>query len=394
MAGAVHGLEAVFGVVKLHGRVHIFSVVDLMAGDLPELAAHDVRGIDELVATANALIAHPVFHGLADEAAFGMPEDEAGTGDFLNGEEVKLLAEDAVVARLDLFQAGEVGLEVLIVEEGGAVDALELRVVLIAEPVGTGYGHDLEGFDAAGGGDVGATAEVGEGAVAVEGDFFAGLGELFDEVDLHEFAVAVVLGETFFAGFDFADEGFIAGYDFSHALFNGGKVFVAEGGLAVDVVEEALIGSGAVAEFGFGKELEDGGGHDVGGGVADDFEGGLVSFLEEPEFDVLVERGGEVYDFFDGGVEGGVVHGFGRVCGGVVGAAFGLVDVETGRGLDARDHDDGGEAGGDGGGDLERRGAAGDFADAAVGELDPNAGVGYGGLYVGYLLGAHRLNRP
>ena len=118
-----------------------------------------------LVAAADAFLAHPVFHGLADEAALGMPEDEAGAGDLLDGEEVELLAEDAVVARLDLFELLEVGVEVLRVEEGCAVDALELLVLLVAEPVGAGDGGDLERLDAAGGGDVRAAAEVGEVAV-------------------------------------------------------------------------------------------------------------------------------------------------------------------------------------------------------------------------------------
>ena len=175
---------------------YMFSrVVLFVAGDLPELAAHDVRGEDHLVAAADALIAHPVFHGLADEAALGMPEDEAGAGDFLDAEEVELLAEDAVVAGLDFFEVLEVGVEIFGVEEGGAVDALELLVVLVAEPVGAGDGRDLEGLDAAGGGHVRAAAEVGEVAVLVERDFVAGFGEALDEVDLHELALRGVVGE-------------------------------------------------------------------------------------------------------------------------------------------------------------------------------------------------------
>jgi hypothetical protein len=42
VAGAVHGLEAVFGVVELHGGVHVAGVEAFVAGDLPQLAAHDV----------------------------------------------------------------------------------------------------------------------------------------------------------------------------------------------------------------------------------------------------------------------------------------------------------------------------------------------------------------
>ena len=67
-----------------------------------------------------------------------MPEDEAGAGELLNAEEVELLAEDAMVAARGFFKAREVGVEIFLREERGAVDALELRILLVAEPVGAG----------------------------------------------------------------------------------------------------------------------------------------------------------------------------------------------------------------------------------------------------------------
>ena len=100
-----------------------------MAGDLPEFAAHDVRRVDEQIAAAKALVAHPVFHRLADDGALGVPEDEAGAGELLNAEQVELLAEDAMVAARGFFEAGEVGVEIFLREEGSAVDALELRIL-------------------------------------------------------------------------------------------------------------------------------------------------------------------------------------------------------------------------------------------------------------------------
>ena len=291
MAGAVHRLEAVLGVVELHGRVHVFAVVCLVAGDLPELPAHDMRGKHHIVTTTDTFFAHPVFHGLADQAALGMPEDEAGSGDLLDGKEVELLAEHAMVASLDLFEPGKVRLEVLFVEEGGAVDALELLVFLVAEPVGAGDGGDFKCLDAAGGRHVRAAAEVGEAAVAVEGDFVARLGEALDEVHLHELGVRFVLRKAFFARFRDALELFVACNDLGHAGFDGSEVSLGEGDLAVNVVEEALVGGGAMAELGLGEELEDGGSHDVGGGVAHDLERGFVLLLEQPEFDVFGEGG-------------------------------------------------------------------------------------------------------
>ena len=55
-----------------------------------------------------------------------------------------------------------------------------------------------------------------------------------------------------------AHELFVAGDDFGHAGFDGGEIGLGERDLAVDVVEEAALSvGGAVAELGFGEELED-----------------------------------------------------------------------------------------------------------------------------------------
>ena len=133
-----------------------------MAADLPQLAAHHVGREDQRVAAAETLVAHPVFHDLADDAAFGMPEDQAGAGELLNAEEVELLAEQAMVALGGFFKASEVGVEIFLREEGGAVDALKLGILFVAQPVGAGQREYFEGLDAAGGGDVRAAAEVDE----------------------------------------------------------------------------------------------------------------------------------------------------------------------------------------------------------------------------------------
>ena len=73
-----------------------------------------------------------------------------------------------------------------LVLEGGAVDALELRVLFVAFVVGAGDVGELERADVAGAHDVRAGAEIGEFAVAIERDFFA-LGNVLDDIEL-EFA--------------------------------------------------------------------------------------------------------------------------------------------------------------------------------------------------------------
>ncbi len=334
---------------------------------------------DHTVTAADTFFAHPVFHLFADDAAFGMPEDEAGAGDFLDGEQVELFAEDAVVAGLDFFEVLEVGVEIFLGEEGGSVESLELGVLLIAEPIGAGETGDLEGFDAAGGGDMGAAAEVYEVAVAVEGDFVAGFGEALDEVELHEVVVGAEVFQALFAGDELANEGLVAGDDFGHFLLDPGEVIGSEGSGAIEVVEEAAFGGGAVAEFGFRIELEDGGRHDVSGRVAEDVErvGGFVG--EELEGDVVRERSGEVDEARLGGVGSGIHGGFGgRFLGGdgiVRDGRVGDILNESGCGdgrPDAGDEGSLGEARGDGVGDVQGSGSGGESADGAVGQSDLN----------------------
>ena len=64
-----------------------------------------MRRVDEVVAALEKFIAEPVFDDFADEATFGMPENEAGAGFFLNAKEVKLCAEFAMIAALGFFEA-------------------------------------------------------------------------------------------------------------------------------------------------------------------------------------------------------------------------------------------------------------------------------------------------
>ena len=81
---AVHGLHAVFRIVKLHDVEHTLRVVTFVARGLPQLPPRHMGRVHEGIAALDVLRAHPVFHLLADNAAFGMPEDQPRPGQFLN----------------------------------------------------------------------------------------------------------------------------------------------------------------------------------------------------------------------------------------------------------------------------------------------------------------------
>src|SRR6476661_9467048 len=88
-----------------------------------------------------------------------------------------------MVALLRFLEHGEVFVELGLVLEGGAVNALQLRIVFVAFVVGAGDAGQLERADVAGAHDVRAGAEIGELAVAIERDFFA-LGNVLDDIEL------------------------------------------------------------------------------------------------------------------------------------------------------------------------------------------------------------------
>ena len=127
---------------------------------------------------------------------FGMEEDQPRPGEFLNAEEIQLLAELAVIALLRFFELVQVLVEFLLCEPRGAVDALQLLVLLVAFPVGAGDGQQLERFDLRSVRDVRTAAEIDE--MRAESVFGKDIvGPLFDELDLHGLIHLPVLGKAF-----------------------------------------------------------------------------------------------------------------------------------------------------------------------------------------------------
>ena len=104
----------------------------------------------------------------ADGRPLRHPQDQAAADRLADGEQLQLLAEHAVVALLRLLELVQVGVEVLLGEEGGAVEPLELLAGGVVLPVGAGDAQQLERADLAGVRDVRPAAQVDELALAVE----------------------------------------------------------------------------------------------------------------------------------------------------------------------------------------------------------------------------------
>jgi len=115
--------------------------------------------------------------------ALGVPEHQAGRV-LVNVEQVQLAAELAVVTLFGLLQHGQVLLQLVLGGPGGAVDALQHLVFVVAAPIGAGELHELEVLELARAGHVRATAQVFEPALPVQRHIFCVCGNAGDDFRL------------------------------------------------------------------------------------------------------------------------------------------------------------------------------------------------------------------
>src|SRR5229473_3274674 len=293
VARAVHGLELVPGFFNFDRPEHAVLVEIGVAAGLPEVETHDVRGVDEVVAAFEKFISQPVFDDFADQAALGMPEDQARTGFVLDAEEFELGAELAMIAAFGLFEAMEVFVQLFFGEEASGVNALELRVAFLAFPVGAGDIHELEGLDALGGRNVRAAAEVDELAGGVERD--DGLyGFFLDELALEDLVGFSVELESFGLGDELSLVGEILSGELVHFGFDFGEVVGSKRLVAEEFVEEAGVDGRTDAQLDVWIQGHDRGGEQMRGGMAEDEKRVGILLGEDLELDVVVEGAAQI----------------------------------------------------------------------------------------------------
>ena len=193
-----------------------------------------------------------------------------------------------MVALLRFLEHGKVGVHLGAVLEGGAVDALELRVFLVAFVVGAGDVGELEGTDVARAHDVRAGAEIGEFAVAIEGNFLA-LGNVLNDV---EFELRGGRSRTkgtkdtkvrHFQGFVSGDSDALEGVIRLRFLFHLGfdlrEVLGRDAVRQFEIVIEAILDRRPGGKLRLRPDAQDRGRHDVRGGMAQPLEVGHLRAL-------------------------------------------------------------------------------------------------------------------
>ena len=84
----------------------------------------DVRRYDGLISAFAQPVAYKILDQAADDRALRMPEDEAAAGVLFNAEQVQLDSELAMIALGGFFEKRDIGVELGLRRESGAVNAL------------------------------------------------------------------------------------------------------------------------------------------------------------------------------------------------------------------------------------------------------------------------------
>ncbi len=220
-------------------------------------------GIDELVAVVVVLLPPEVLHDGAHAAALRVPVDQPGPVLLVEGEQVQLPAQAAVVAPERLLDLLKVGLELLLRLEQGAVDALEHGVALAATPVRPRDVHQLERLHLSRALHVRPPAEVDEVAVPVQAHLL--VLDLVDELQLVRLLREQLA--RLLPGHLLVHERHVGGHPRAHLLLDDRQVVRGQGPRQGEIVVEAGIDGRADAQLGVREHLQHGLGHDVGGGV-------------------------------------------------------------------------------------------------------------------------------
>ena len=259
-SGAVHGLYAVHLVVDGRG-VHVVLVVVPVAGLEPQLLVEDHGGADLLVALPDVELPPVLDQRVLQGHAVGQEERESGAllGD---GEDAELLAEPAVVPLLGLLEHREVLLEVLLALPCGPVDPGEHLVVLVAAPVGSGDGGELERLDGLRVEGVRTGAEVDELSLLIEADGSV-LGKILHQLDLVVLSLRFQEVDGLLPRKGVGLELEVLLHDLLHLGLELGKVLGREAPVPVEVVVEPVVDGGADGQLGLGIEPLHGLGQDV-----------------------------------------------------------------------------------------------------------------------------------
>ena len=256
---------------------------------------HELGRVDLDIAGLRLAAADVLLERLEQGPALRMPEHRARRL-FLEMEQIHLAADPAVVALLGFLDLLEIGVELFLLGEGGAVDAREHLAVGIAAPIGAGDLHQLEGrSDLAGRGHVRAAAEVEPVALAVDLERLAGRNGV-DQLDLEQLVLVAEDALGLLARHDALGERLVARDDLAHLLLDRGEILGRERLVAEEVVVESVLDHRPDGDLRSGPQRLHRLRQHMGAIVPDQLQAALVLAGEKLDLGVALDRVRQIGD--------------------------------------------------------------------------------------------------
>ena len=239
-----------------------------MAGDLVQVPLGHQGGLGQQVAPLLLGVLDPALEQLDHPGPLGQQHGQALADDVHGGEVLQLPAQLVVVPLQSLGLLLQIGVQLVLLGEGHAIDALEHLAVGVAPPVGAGGGGQLDGvaLDAAGGVQVGAGAQVHKLALLVEGDDLV-LGQVVDEFHLVRLLTLFHQSQSLSPGQLEPLQLHLLLADLAHLAFQLGEILGGEGAGGVKVIVEAVLNGGANGQLHLGVQPLHGLSQHMGTGV-------------------------------------------------------------------------------------------------------------------------------
>ena len=139
-----------------------------------------------------------------------------------------------------------------------------------------------------------ATAKVSEFSGAINRNLFIGLGELLDEMALHEVPLLFELLQSLIARQKLARVRNILLHQFLHLFFDLFQILGSKRSWTIKIVEESSLGSRAMTELGLRKKLQNRRRQQMGGRMPIDFERLGIALGQDAQVGVFFQRPGEI----------------------------------------------------------------------------------------------------
>src|SRR6185369_426794 len=188
----------------------------------------------------------------------------------------------------------QICIEIFFRKERRSVNALQLRIFLVAQPIGASDIHQLERLDFAGRWNVGPATKVQKLSRLVNRDLFIGLGELLDEMTLHEVAFTLELLETFGAGKKFARVRQVLLDELVHLLFDFLEILRREGSFTIEIVEKSVLSRRPMSEFSFREQFEHRSGKKMRGRMPVNLKRLRIAFGQKAQIGVFIQWTSEI----------------------------------------------------------------------------------------------------